>query len=581
VATTAERRLPRPELLGWMAIAVMLPLLGLVKIQPADVPWHLATARLAAATGHWPVRNTFSWTFPDYPLYQQYPVFQTIIYAAYRLGGWEALSALCWVGWSAVFALFVRAGGPWQKALPFAPFWALVAFSLQTRTALRPDLLSLGLLASYLLIFEAYRRRRAVVALLPVLHWLWVNGHQLFILSLVVQLLFLGHLLLARWGRLGIDGQDADLPVWPVLVTLLASAALSFASPLGPEILHVFAHTSGSFSHHRGQVDELAPVWSDRVWLVIALAITAPTTAALVRSRRRWSPFEVGLWLVGLALAAAAIRGLVYATLLGGVLLQRALSRQPLAWPQSPLLRSYFRWLGLAFGAALTLSVLLHRWLAPPTALYGTQAGLGRSQGDWPDAAIAALKADPPPGPMMNLSWPLANDLIWDWPQLPVFVDPRFEAYPRPFLVEALASRTDDAAVRRLIEAHHPSWILAEHCLGPERDRAVTLVKGGQWQVTYADAQVVALVIRSPRTEAYRASHLFAPAREPAGLVRAPLPRRARQRLCYGRLLAGLGFSEQARAQLDDAHAEAREDGPLRAELARIRQELPSGASTP
>jgi hypothetical protein len=581
VARTSEARLFRPEVLGWLFVALMLPLLGLVKIQPADVPWHLATARLAAATGHWPIRNTFSWTFPDYPLYQQYPVFQTVIYAAYRLGGWPALSVLVWLGWTAVFALFVRAGGPWRRALPFAPFWALVAFSLQTRTALRPDLVSLTLIASYLLVYDAYRRRPAAIALVPVLHWLWVNGHQFFILSVVIQLLFLGHLLLARWGRLGIDRQDAALPVWPVLAALVVAAAVSFVSPLGRGVLHVFDQTAGTLSHHRGQVDELAPVWSDPAWLVIALGAVLPTTAVLVRSRRCWNPFEVGLWLVALAIAGTAIRGLVYATLLGGTLLQRTLLRQPLEWPRSQLLRRYFAWLGLVLGAAMTGAVLLHRWIAPPSSLYGAQAGLGRSEGDWPVAGIAALKADPPPGRLMNLSWPLANDIIWEWPEMPVFVDPRFETYPRPFLVDALASRTSDPVLARLIETHRPGWILAEHCLGPERDRAAALVRGGRWQATYADVQVVALVERGPDSEAYRARHGFTPAREPAGLVAAPLARRARQRLCYGRLLAALGFPEQARSQLAVAETEAREDPALRAAIARIGQALPSGASSP
>jgi hypothetical protein len=582
-ATRAPTRtnLPAPELLGWFLVALMLPLLGLVKILPADVPWHLATARLAAATGHWPIHNTFSWTYPDYPLYQQYPIFQTIVFAAYRLGGWQALSALVCLGWTTVFALYVRAGGPWSRALPFAPFWALVAFSLQTRTVLRPDLVSLGLLGCYLLIFDAYRRRRAVLALVPALHWSWVNGHQLFILSLVVQLLFLGHLLLCRWGRLGVDRQDAPLPLWPVLAVLAASIALSFASPLGAGVLQVFRQTAGSVAHHRGQVDELAPVWSDPVWLAIALAVVVPATAALLRGHRRWSPFEVGLWLLVLAMAATAIRGLPYATLLGGTLLQRALLRQPLVWPTSQLLRRYFSWLGMVLAAALTLAVLQHRWLAPPSSLYGTQAGLGRTEGDWPDAGIAALKPDPPPGRMMNLSWPLANDLIWDWPEQPVFVDPRFEAYPRPFLVDALASRTSDESLGRLIDAHRPGWILAEHCRGPERDRVARLVRGGHWQVTYADVQVVALVARSPRSEAYRARHLFSPAREPGGMVRAPLGRRARQRLCYGRLLGLLGFAGEARSQLAEAEGEARDDHALRAEIARVAQELPTETMAP
>jgi hypothetical protein len=63
--------------------------------------------------------------------------------------------------------------------------------------------------------------------------------------------------------------------------------------------------------------------------------------------------------------------------------------------------------------------------------------------------------------------------------------------------------------------------------------------------------------------------------------VRAPLARRARQRLCYGRMLAALGFREEARGQLGEAAGEAGEDRPLRQQIARVTQDLVSGASTP
>jgi hypothetical protein len=576
VTSDPEAAGPRlPQALGWVLAAATLVLLGLVKIDPSDVPWHLATARLAEAAGHWPTRNTFSWTFPDYTLYQQYPVFQTVIYTVYKAGGWDALSLLVCAGWTAVLALFVRAAGPWRTALPFFAFWGAVAFSLQTRTSLRPDLLSLTMVASYLILFEAYRRRFAAIALLPLLHWTWANGHQLFVLSFVIQGLFLAHLVLVRWGRLGVDRTDGPLPLWPPLAALAASIALTFATPLGSEVLHVFAHTSGSLAHHRGQVDELARVWSDPAWLAIALAVALPTGAVLVRSWRAWSPLEVGLWLLTLAMAASAIRALVYLTLVSGVVFQRALLRRPMVWPSSPLLRRYFRWLGVVLTAAMATAVLKHRWLEPGTALHGTQSGLGRTQGDWPTEAIAQLKPDPPPGQMMNLSWPVANDLIWDWPEQPVFVDPRFEAYPRAFLIDALASRTSDAVLDRLIATHRPGWLFVDHCWSPERDRVAHLMRGGQWQATYADVQALVLVPRTSHTESYRNRHPFTPAGEPGGLLAAPAGRRARQRLCYGRLLGVLGYPGQARTQLNEAAREAAGDTDLRAEIARAVQRLP------
>jgi hypothetical protein len=230
--------------------------------------------------------------------------------------------------------------------------------------------------------------------------------------------------------------------------------------------------------------------------------------------------------------------------------------------------------------ALLALVIFHHRWWHPAVGIGGAQAGLGRTEGDWPDAAIRALKPDPPPGRMMNMPWSFANDLIWDWPEQPVFVDPRFEAYPRAFLVDALASRFDDGVLDRLIATHRPGWLFVEHCAAPERDRVAHLLRGA-WQVTYADVQAVVLVPATPGTEAYRARHPFAPAAEPPGLVSRPPGRRARQRLCYARILGTLGYGAEARAQLDRATAEGGAGGGLGAEVARAAQALPSGTTAP
>jgi hypothetical protein len=352
------------------------------------------------------------------------------------------------------------------------------------------------------------------------------------------------------------------------------SVGVSLLSPLGTQIVNVFAHTWGSAAHHRNDVQELARVWKDPVWLAIGLVVVVPAAAVLLRSWRAWNPFDVVLWLVALVMGIGAIRGLVYSTLVSGVVLQRTLVRQPIVWRPSLLLRRYFRALAVVMNTILALTVLYHRWLSPSTGLGGVQAGLGRSEGDWPDAAIAALKADPPPGHLMNLPWESANALIWAWPEEPVFVDPRLEAYPRAFLVDAFRSRHDDAVLGRLLAHYRPSWIFATHCASPERARIAHLVKGGGWQVTYADVSAVALVSRSDRTAAYRGSHAFVPAREPPGLLAHPAGRRARQRVCYARLIAALGFVEHAQAELEAASLEAAGDGALRDEIQRADQEI-------
>ena len=166
----------------------------------------------------------------------------------------------------------------------------------------------------------------------------------------------------------------------------------------------------------------------------------------------------------------------------------------------------------------------------------------------------------------MNFPWSFANALVWGWPEQPVFVDGRFEAYPRPFLIESLDSLRDDAALGRLLARYRPSWIFAQHCAPAFRARLRSLVAGGRWVASYADAQAVVLVGRE--TE-YANRHPFSPPADPAGLLPAPPARRARQRLCYAQLLALLGDHPRSAAQLASARSDAgsHPDAELRAEL--------------
>jgi hypothetical protein len=523
------------ERAAWALLALAVPLQTLLRIQPFDVPWHLATARLAETLGHWPTENTFSFTFPHHPIYQQYPVFQRLLYAIFRLGSWEALSVFIAVGYTAILVLFLRWGGGLRRAALFHLPWMLVVVSFHTRAAARPDILSLLFLATLLLLIDAYRggRRLAMLAV-PALHWLWVNGHQLFPFSFVVQGLFLAHLVLVRLPLPFLDRADRALPLWPPLAALAASAGLTLLGPLGPRVVEVLAHTAGSLASHRGDVEELARLWTEPVWLALALLMAAAVLVALVRGRRALNAFEVGVWLFGCALAVSAVRGLVYYMLISAAVLQRTLLRQPPAPPAvSPFLRRTFRALAAAATFVLLLTVAKNRLLARSYGQTVIQLGVGRTVGNWPDAAIARLRADPPPGPMMNLPWSLANALIWYWPERKVFVDPRFESYPRDFLVDALRSVHDDAVLDRVLGEHGIQWILGEHCGSPAAGRLAPLLASGEWQPVYADSLVVALVRRSAATEGYRAAHAFAPSPDPPDLASGPPALRARQRGCY------------------------------------------------
>ena len=226
-----RRILDRPELLEYLAIAglfLAVVAFSLIRIDATDTPWHLATAQYAFHEGHWPVRNTFSYTHPEYPLYQQYPLYQTILYLVYMAGGWEGLSLLLCVSWVTIFGLWIlwaSAGSSRITTMNLA--WMLALLGFQQRMILRPDILSILLLVALLLLIDIYRRGRLwVVAFFVPLQWCMANSHQLFPLGLAVQGAFLLHLMALRIlrGKCGVAQSDSALPIWPILLALIGSA---------------------------------------------------------------------------------------------------------------------------------------------------------------------------------------------------------------------------------------------------------------------------------------------------------------------------------------------------------------------
>jgi hypothetical protein len=92
-----------------------------------------------------------------------------------------------------------------------------------------------------------------------------------------------------------------------------------------------------------------------------------------------------------------------------------------------------------------------------------------------------------------------------------VFVDPRFETYPRSFLQAVIAAEGDLAVFERLVHDHDPSWLVAEIRLPALRRQVARLVRERGWELVYADTIFVVLIRDVPATAAYRAAHRLEP----------------------------------------------------------------------
>jgi hypothetical protein len=515
---------------------------ALIRVQAINLPWHLATARLAHETGHWPARNTFSYTFPDHPVYQQYPAFQGVCWALLRAGGWPALSLLTGIGWTLVVLLFARWAGPWREGAARHVFWMLAVYALWRRMMLRPDLFSMVALGALLVALDGYARtRRAALAVVgvPLAHLFWVDSHQLWPLSLVVQAAFVGHVLLSR--KLGREAPALG----PVIAALGLSLAVTFATPLGAEIWLAPARTATSLALFRDNVAEFKRVWTMPLELGLTLATGIPAAWALGRAGRRAEPFDALLWLLSLALVVSAVRGLMFFGVVSIAVFQRAAARlraagEPLVPGVGPEARRLLGALGVAFTVLLTANVVYRRWIDPPLALGGTQPGLGRSYGGWGEGMTAFLRSAPPPGHMLNMGAGVGDLVILDAPGIPVFVDSRLETYPVPFLRDVLALDTDDALLDRVVAEHDVRWLVAEHFREGIRARVLHLLARG-WAPVYVDSAYVVVVRPTPETAAYVAAHrIDLRAATPGDLVEPPALR-AQQLAAFASLQRALG----------------------------------------
>ena len=160
--------------------------LGLFKMVNSDIWWHLRTGQLILEQGRIPSTDWYTYTNPDAPWIDLHWFFQVIAWLTYSAAGSSGLVVIkCLVGMAAFFALLSVRKKNWKPAVGVL-CWIIPAIIFSGRFLVRPEVLSIALLAATLFVLHSAERRPRLLWFLPLIQLVWVNTQSLFVLQWVV-----------------------------------------------------------------------------------------------------------------------------------------------------------------------------------------------------------------------------------------------------------------------------------------------------------------------------------------------------------------------------------------------------------
>jgi len=172
------------SLLSVIAAIIIITFLLVRKISEYDIWFHLTLGREIIKNGSLPVLDTFSLLNKGRAFHDSQWLFQVLAASGYRHMGTYWLQLLQVGLWGTVFWTVYRAVRLWNSVSKSCLLLVLVAFACEERFSIRPELVSVAMLAFfYLRLLQGKFRKPADIALLFVLQVIWTNSHGIFIIG--------------------------------------------------------------------------------------------------------------------------------------------------------------------------------------------------------------------------------------------------------------------------------------------------------------------------------------------------------------------------------------------------------------
>lgn len=435
----------RSRLLALLALIVAF-VVSVSRIVELDTPWYVACGQLLWRTRSLPAHDPFSYTTTHAWINHEYLAELAFagVHHVLGTGGLCVLEGLVVVTVLALVLTQPHHIGTWLVG-------ALLTFMMREVVSPRAQLLSIVLFAGMMRLVldddEAKGRRLWWCVPLQLLFTQVHGGNPTG--AALLGLAFLSHPTRER------------LPVG-VLVFLATCAG-----PFGYLVhLHYLAGQSSFDAVREWQPLSNALVAGSLAhW--VALVLLCAGSACAIATRR---PLHLLLMLVFTLLAARHARMALEGSIVATAVVARTLRRP------SP------RWL-LAL-PALLLALLVWRGQR--------RIGLGFEESRYPVAAVEWLRANHPPGPMLN-SYNYGGYLLWQWPEQRVFVDGRgIIVYDRE-IIDALPALYDDLGRFAALQARWGFRLAVLQRRGRGAQLAAWLPTQPGWSVAYEDAGTTVL----------------------------------------------------------------------------------------
>ena len=427
---------------------------------------HLATGRLIVETGSVPSADPYSYTAPGAPWVVQ-SWFASLVYGGMeRLGGGAALRALGGFLGAAVSLCIWMLTRP-AKVLTFRIGISLLPLVLGvTMWSTRPLMFGLAFLGITLLALEG---RITPIALVPT-YWLWANTHGSFPLGLLAIV----SVLLGRRCDRESTAVERSVLLWAAVGT-----ATSVISPLGLNSLLFPFDLLQKSDLLQNVIEWQSPKFSDsftRVFLLQALL-----AVVIVMRRPSWRATIPTV--VFFALGLYAVRNIAVTSLVLVPIMAR--SAPPLGSvdgrERGPVPAALFA-IVVAVGIVGNAAVLrgpaydLHTYPVEALAFINANARVEDPQ--------CRLLTKDSIGNLLHLL-PLHD-------RTPVFLDDRYDMYPREITTDYLQLHGAGSEWREVLDLYQ-----VQHVLWGRGDPfANLLVESSEWQLTYSDNAWVHIVRR-------------------------------------------------------------------------------------